>query len=279
LSREDPRSDAGPRSLPLEVLFERPGLPGFGLPAALLAAYGGDLGFESPRTIANFVASVDGVVALAAGGESGQIISQHSEADRFVMGLLRACADAVMIGAGTFRKAPSHLWHAAAVYPAGEALFAETRRRLGLAVRPTLVLVTGSGSVDVGQPAAADAIIVTTTASEAKLRARAPSTARLMVFDSDRIPLGDVIARLRSEGVRLLLTEGGPSLFAQLVAEKLLDELFLTSSPALYGRHPDDRRKSLADGIDLAGAGLELLGVRRRESHLFLRYALARPAG
>jgi hypothetical protein len=58
------------------------------------------------------------------------------------------------------------------------------------------------------------------------------------------------------------------------VAARLLDELFVTSSPALFGRHGGDRRKSLADGRDLAGTRLALLGVRRHGDFLFDRYAL-----
>jgi hypothetical protein len=102
---------------PLRVLFEQAGLPRYDLPEPLRAAYGGDLGFANPRLFANFVASVDGVVALPEGGESGHWISQGNEADRFVMGLLRACADAVIVGAGTLRKTPRALWHADAIYP------------------------------------------------------------------------------------------------------------------------------------------------------------------
>jgi hypothetical protein len=46
----------------------------------------------------------------------------------------------------------------------------------------------------------------------------------------------------------------------------------LTSSPILFGRYPGDQRKSLAEGLDLAGRSVELLSVRRDASHLFLRY-------
>ena len=60
---------------------------------------------------------MDGIVALGGEVESGGIVSGHSEADRFVMGLLRACADAVVVGAGTFRKTPNHLWTAEHIYP------------------------------------------------------------------------------------------------------------------------------------------------------------------
>src|SRR5260370_26510004 len=102
---------------PLSLLFERDGLPSFGLPAALRAAYGGELGFASPRVYANFVSSVDGVVALPVREDSGPLVSGGADGDHFVMALLRACADAVLIGAGAFRKAPGHLLRAEAVWP------------------------------------------------------------------------------------------------------------------------------------------------------------------
>jgi riboflavin biosynthesis pyrimidine reductase len=258
----------------LELLFERTGLPRFPFPRELNEAYGGDLGFDEPCLFANFVASVDGVVALAGDDESGHVISQDSEADRFVMGLLRACADAVLIGAGTFRKTRGHRWHADAIYPAGAALFAETRRLLGLRPQPTLVLVTASGGVDPAEPALADALIVTSTRGEERLSGRLPPSARLVVIGSASIRLQEVLALLRAEGAGRVLTEGGPSILAELVAANLLDELFVTSSPSLFGRYPNDGRKALADGIDLAGTALELLSVRRSGSHLFSRYSL-----
>lgn len=271
-------SDAGLLGSPLDLLFERPELPDFDLPASLTAAYGGRLGFEATRLFANFVSSVDGVVALPDGGESGHIISQGSLADRFVMGLLRACADAVIVGAGTFRKSPGQLWHPDAIYPQGAAAFAEARTRRGLPPKPAFVLVTGSGLVDATQPAVRDAIVVTTAAGAERLGAHLPATTRVLVLGSTPIRLTELVARLHSEGLRVLLTEGGPSLVAALVAEELLDELFLTLSPSLFGRWESDRRKSLADGVDLAGTTVDLLSVRRHGSHAFLRYAVRRQA-
>jgi riboflavin biosynthesis pyrimidine reductase len=261
---------------PLEVLFERKGLPEVALPVSLSTLYGGTLGFRSPCLFANFVASVDGVVALATGGESGHVISGDSQADRFVMGLLRACADAVIVGATTFRSAPGHLWHPDAIYPPGAEAFAQLRRELGLRPQPTLVLVTASGTVDVTQPALHDAVVVTTPEGEERLRPRAPHSARIVSRGTDRIRLDETVVWLQEQGMKRLLTEGGPSLVAQLVAGGWLDELFVTSSPVLFGRYDADRRKSLADGLDLGGTALELLSVRRHRSHLFLRYAVAR---
>ena len=72
---------------PIELLFERDGLPRFDLPAALATSYGGDFGLARPALYANFVSAVDGVVALPGPGESGGVVSGASEPDRFVMGL------------------------------------------------------------------------------------------------------------------------------------------------------------------------------------------------
>jgi riboflavin biosynthesis pyrimidine reductase len=260
----------------LELLYERADLPRFDLPAALSTRYGGGLGFAAPCLYANFVSSLDGVVAVSSEGDSGPIISLHSQTDRFVMGLLRACAEAVIVGAGTFRKASGHLWHADTIYPPAAALYAETRRRLGLRPHPRLVLVTRSGTIDVAQPALDGALILTSRDAEARLRPQLPASAEMLALDSESLHLRELLPLLHQRGLRMLLTEGGPSLFAELVADRLLDELFLTSSPALFGRLPDDHRKSLADGLDIAGAELELLSVRRDGSHLFLRYRLLR---
>ncbi len=275
VSQGPPSSDLAPDGQPFQVLFEQPGLPRLDVSPPLLATYGGGMGFAETRVLANFVESVDGVVALPSTDESGHIISQDSAADRFVMGLLRSCVDAVLVGAGTFRKATGALWHADATYPTGAALFAETRSRLGLRPQPKLVIVTGSGRVDVTQPAVRDAFLVTTPAGEERLRAEKPLTTEILVSDSATVRLADVLSTLRSKGLRTVLVEGGPSILAELVAGGLLDELFVTVSPSLFGRYATDRRKSLADGIDLGGRPLELLAARRHGSHLFLRYALA----
>ncbi len=258
----------------MELFFERDDLPGFGLPPGLADLYGGDFGVARPRVYANFVSSVDGVVSLREGGESGRIVSGGSEADRFVMALLRASADAVLIGAGTFRRAPGDGWHPEHAFPDAGDLFASLRSRLGLRPQPLLVIVTASGKIDTAQPAVDDALIVTTPAGEAALRGNVRGGARVSVLDSNRIGAARLIGLLHGEGLARVLTEGGPSLVGQLVEERQLDELFLTVSPKLFGRSGGDGRKSLMDGVDLEGRALELLSGRRDQSHLFLRYSL-----
>ena len=274
----------------METLFEEAGLSRWKLPPELLALYGGPLGFAAPRVAANFVASVDGVVSLRADTESGAIISGGNDADHFLMGLLRACAEVVLIGAGTFRAGAGDRWTPEAIWPAGAAAFAELRRSLALPPQPRLVVLTDSGDVDLSalqDPAA----LVTTARGEARLRGRLPAHVQLLVAREERASPETGGARsaeqtaqervtpaelLRLIGAKgLLLTEGGPTLVAELAAAGLLDELFVTISPKLFGRFAGDGRKSLLSGADLHGAPLDLKSLRKSGSHLFLRYARA----
>jgi riboflavin biosynthesis pyrimidine reductase len=261
---------------PIERLFERDGLPRVRLPAGLAKSYGGDFGVARPALYANFVASADGVVALPGVGESGARVSGNSEPDRFVMGLLRAVADAVLIGAGTFRAGAGDVWHPETAFPAAQEPFAELRRQLSLRPHPLLVVVTASGNLDLAQPALRDCLLVTTAQGEARLRGRLPAGTRMAVLEGQRFQCRALLDLLHAHGLQVILTEGGPSLVSQLLKDGLLDELFVTTSPRLFGRRSGDGRKSLVEGVDLDGLSLDLLSARRHESHLFLRYALVK---
>ena len=254
----------------LERLYQREGLHGCGIPEALRALYGGDLGFDGPRVIGNFVASVDGVVALPVAAESGGVISQGNDADHFVMGLLRACAASVLVGAGTFRKGDG-LWDAESIFPAQAEAFRALRRQLGLPPRPLFAVVTDSGDLDLAHPALQEALIATTPRGAAHL-GKLPPGARLMVSPDGG--LAQVMAALRALGV--VLCEGGPTLIGQLIGGGLLDELFLTRAPSVFGRRRGDDRKSLVEGVELGARPLELASLHRNSSYLFLRYFLPR---
>lgn len=264
---------------PLEALYEEPGLPAFALPGELGEAYGGPLGFASPRLFANFVASIDGVVALPGELQSSHLIAAASEADRFVMGLLRACADAVLVGAGTLRGSPRSHWTAAHAYPPAAELYAELRRARGLPPQPTLAVLSGRGTVDPAHPGLVEPSLVLTSEQGAqRLDGRLPHSAALVpVGDAPTLDPVAAVAALHDRGHQLILCEGGPVVLAALVAAGLVDELFLTVSPVLAGRHPSAPRPSLIEGAELLpgrNVAARLLSLRRSGSHLFLRYAL-----
>ena len=76
-------------------------------------------------------------------------------------------------------------------------------------------------------------------------------------------------------GVRRLLHEGGPTLFGQFLDAQAVDELFLTLSPQIAGRKKDAIRPALVQGVEFApdrAPRFQLLGVKQRAEHLYLRY-------
>jgi riboflavin biosynthesis pyrimidine reductase len=259
---------------PLEVLYEAD-LPGYGMPADLEALYG-RLGFRDTVLYSNFVSSLDGVVTLGSTPSAGSAISGKYAADRFVMGLLRACADAVVIGAGTLRATPGHIWTAGHVYPELAASFAELRRRLGRSTDPSLVIVTASGEVDASHPAISKGAIVMTTRDGARtIGSRLPPTCEVVELGAGKtVDMELAVAELRTRGYQVMLTEGGPHLVGQLIERGLLDELFLTVSPVLAGRGKE-QRLGMVEGVELlpsAGVWTELVSARRHGDYLFTRH-------
>jgi riboflavin biosynthesis pyrimidine reductase len=266
----------------LERLYESQGLPEFDLPSELSEAYGGPLGFSEPRLYANFVTSIDGVVALPGQRHSSRMISEHSTADRFVMGLLRACADAVLIGAETMRDSPGTLWTPDQAYPPAAALFDELRHARKRPRRPAVAVLSGHGKVDPRHPAFEEgALVLTSETGATRLRGHLPQAATILPIGPDAsLDPAAALDALRSRGHPLVLCEGGPRTLGALVAAGLVDELFLTTSPLLAGRTTNGSRPALVEGIELlpaATVGCELLTLRRAGSHLFSRYSVSRP--
>ncbi|HET7026303.1 MAG TPA: dihydrofolate reductase family protein [Candidatus Limnocylindrales bacterium] len=275
---------------PLERLFEAGetapvGVRG-GLTPPLTSGYDGDLAIpfrsDRPTVIANFVETIDGVVALDDEGETGGgEVSGFSPTDRFVMGILRALADVVLVGAGTVRSSHGGGWTAQAVNPRRAAEYTELRRTLGLPPYPTTIIPTVSGDLEPNHPPFADEnvpiVLVAPGATAERLRAKgfAAHISIEAVDTTDTIAAGallDLAARL---GARLVLSEGGPHLIADLVADDLLDELFLTLAPQIAGRAPGAPRFGLVEGVDLwpeRARWANLSSVRRAGDHLFLRY-------
>ena len=259
----------------LEVLYEAAGLPRVALPPELAEAYGGGLGFDGPCVFANFVQTIDGVVAMPDVPQSNKLISDERESDRFVMGLLRAYADAVLIGAGTLRASKRGLWTAERAYPPAAEAFAELRRGLGKPPKPQRVVLTATGNVPPAHPLFEEgALVLTTEQGAAALDGRLPSASTVVDFGP---PIENALAILRERGHDLILVEVGPHAFGSLLDWKLVDELFLTVSPLIAGRDPSERRLGLVEGFeampDEDHRG-ELLSVRRDDAFLFLRYRL-----
>jgi riboflavin biosynthesis pyrimidine reductase len=263
---------------PLELLWE-PELPGAPLPDELAALYPGSLGFDGPVLYVNFVETVDGIVALPSIPQSNKLVADESEPDRFVMGLLRAVADCVLVGAGTMQASRSSTWSAERAYPPAGDAFLELRARLGKPPRPQVVFLTATGRIDVEHPAlVTGALVLTTPGGALTLEGRLPEASEAVVVnDGDLVDVRKAVELLRERGFEQILSEGGPTVFGLLLEAGVVDELFVTVSPLLAGRSAVSERLSLVEGTHFLPErriAMELAGIRRHQEHLFLRYRL-----
>jgi riboflavin biosynthesis pyrimidine reductase len=287
----------------LEVLFDRdaggvldadairgthaPERAGRVLPASssLATFYGSTLRIplrdDRPTIVANFVSTLDGVVSFGDPGASGgSAVSGGSTEDHRLMGLLRTLGDAVMVGAGTLRRARDEEWTPRDIDPEFGPEQARIRRELGLAAQPTTVVVSASGELDLGQRglAAMDVpVLVATTAVGAMALGAAAPDERIRVANlgADEVGASSLVTELERAGARLVVSEGGPHLLGGLLRAGVIDELFLTIAPQIAGRAGGRKRLALveADAFGVVDAPWStLISVRRAESHLFLRY-------
>jgi riboflavin biosynthesis pyrimidine reductase len=277
--------------MPVRTLYEHahPAKPV--LPDDLARPYDGDLSFPDPPPrrpyiVGNFVQTVDGIVSLKIPGHSGGgDISGRNEDDAFIMGLLRAYADAVLIGEETFRVGHGHVWTADFIYPKLKDRFQAFRGKLGKdSAHPLNVVVSGMGTVDLDEALFTHreirSVVLTTPRGKEKLHqkygARLPADVRALPGDAV-LDATDVATLLSQDyGVNFLLHEGGPTLFSAFLRKCLVDELFLTIAPQIVGRGASAERPNfsgpLSLNIDEALWGTLLSVKCAATGHVFLRY-------
>lgn len=263
------------------------------LPTSLLEEYDGDLSFpaaaaqERSYVFANFVTTLDGVVSFDIPGHAGGAeISGRNSGDRFLMGLLRASADAVMVGAGTLAAVGKRgLWTSDFIYPPAAAFYTEYRQSLGKNGHPLVVVVSSSGEIDLHRDLfetdGVRVLILTTEQGRSRLVERglrefASTTVRVLKSQYQPLAPSAILSLLKSEfGVKLALHEGGPTFLSSFLREELVDELFLTLAPQIAGNKRDRPRPMLVSDLEFVPGNapwLSLLSVKQSESYLYLRY-------
>lgn len=272
---------------PIRTLFDRQAtVSPRALPEELLKRYDGDLQFPAPArpyVFANFAETLDGVVSYQIPGKSGGAeITGHNATDRFIMGLLRASADAVLVGSKSFEDvSPSHIWTAEYIYPDAVPLYRSYR---GIERKaPLNVIVSGSGRIDVTRAVfhtpGVESLVITTPEGKRRIEEAchmANASVQTRVISGAPIAPKRMIELLHAEfGVMRLLHEGGPALFGQFLRDRLIDELFLTISPQIAGRNLASERLALVRDAAFTPENapwMQLLSVKQAGNHLFLRY-------
>jgi riboflavin biosynthesis pyrimidine reductase len=201
----------------------------------------------TPWLRVNMVSTVDG----SATGGSGLTGSINNEADKRVFHLLRRLADAIVVGAGTAR--------AEGYRPTDRPIVLVSRR----ADVPERLREAEPGAV----------LMATTAHAEQLEEARSVlGNDNVLVLGSHRVDLVELKRRLAERGWNHLLSEGGPHLLHDLVAQGVADELDATFVPRLVsGQHP-----RITDGPDL-DVPLELRLLLEADGTLIGRWLVTKP--
>jgi riboflavin biosynthesis pyrimidine reductase len=273
--------DNGERS-PIESEAVRPyGKLGFPAPPA-----------DRPWTYANFVQSIDGITSLLGQFGSGGHISQSAE-DRWLMDLLRAHADAVIMGMNTLTFERVYMGNPGGpIFKIANPEMLEFRQKLGRGKLKN-IFVTNAASVQLSQfrvfeSELVDSFVVTTKAGATKLRAQKhPRVTIIEAGEWPRVDLDLMVKKLRGElGISYLLCEGGPTFYGSMTKAGLIDEKFLTVAPVELGQAaPPEQQMAEFDKVRLrpntfAGPGFTKetmtrwtwLSCRRVDDHEFNRY-------
>ena len=232
----------------------------------------GPLGFpppppDRPWIYSNFVQTLDGIASWKGRFPRGSDISQSAE-DRWLMDLLRAHADAVLLGVNTLleeRSAIAATGHTptateekdrGAIYRIEDPALLDLRKHLGRGPERN-IFVTGGATLELSNFAVFDgdqvesAIITTRAGAERLARDQSHPHVQVIVAGDDKfVDLPAAVRTLRQQmGIRYLLCEGGPTLYGYLSRAALVDEKFLTISPVEAGQIiPPDQELSTSVG-------------------------------
>jgi riboflavin biosynthesis pyrimidine reductase len=209
----------------------------------------GNLGFPSPPAdrpwiYSNFVQSLDGITSLLGEHASGGEISQSAD-DRWLMDLLRAHADGLLMGMNTLREEQRERGPESRgiVFRVVDPTLQDLRVKLGKR-RERNIFVSSAARLDLSRHKVfdgdvVDTAIITSPAGAQRLLAQGdhPGLAIVAAGNHETLDLSRAIAKLREElEIEYLLCEGGPTLYGHLARADLIDEKFVTIAPVETGQ-------------------------------------------
>lgn len=226
-----------------------------------------------PHVLINFAASLDGKINPAPARRQGLFAMSRGKEDWRRMRVLRATADAILIGASNLRMDDP-----------GLTLDPEerSRRRSAGQPLPARIVITTAGmgirpDAKLFDPTiGGTAYVVHTAAMPAEQRRALGEVAQLVELGESSVTAEALLRWMAQDlGARRVVCEGGAVLVAHLFAARAVDELYLTIVPRILGG-------TLAPTM-VAGAGFDpdqipdgtLVSLERVGEEIYLRYDFA----
>jgi riboflavin-specific deaminase-like protein len=231
-------------------------------PVELVAADFRPTPADRPWVVVNMVASIDG--AIEVDGRSGGL---GSPPDKAMFHALRQLPDVILAGAGTVR--------AENYGPVQLDADAQARRvERGQRALPRLAVVSGRAHLDPASRLFSDPmqrpLIITTSSAPSDHVDKLRDVADIIVAGSGSVDMHEAFAQLRSQELKTLLCEGGPTLNNQLLAENLVDEWCQTIAPVLTG---GDATRGASGPTSGVSRSLQLARIIVEDDVMLLRYA------
>lgn len=223
---------------------------------------------KSPYIYTNFVSTVDGKVQVLENWKSYWPIG--SRKDHEVLNGLRALSDVLIHGSGTAKLFP---FVKTIQDPALEAI------RESRGVNKTLPYVVLSNRPDgnliknLQNPRGEKVYLV--TSKEANVPTDTEDVVKLARIGKKKIDLKGLIRFLSTNlKAKRILVEGGPTLFGSFLEEDLIDEIFLTIAPKIFGNKKGKALTLVESKLFSADQvkRLQIISVKQIEDELFLRY-------
>jgi 5-amino-6-(5-phosphoribosylamino)uracil reductase len=221
---------------------------------------------ERPYTMLSCSVSLDGYL-----GDHTPRLALSNDADFDRVDELRACSDAIMVGAATVRTDNPRLL-------VRSQARRDRRAALGLPASPMKITVTDRVDLDARSAffAAGDVekLVYTPSARVGAARARLGPVATI-VDGGPCVQMRGLTEDLADRGVQTLMVEGGGRVHTQFLADDLVDELQLVVAPFFVGDSSAPRFVSDARFPWHAGRRARLAETRQIGDVVLLRYALS----
>ncbi len=224
-----------------------------------------------PFVYLNVATTADGKIAPT----KERYVQFSSDRDQELLLELRTMADAVMCGATTINSFPIDLGP-------GGAKYQKMRLRNKLTEYNLRVIVSGSGSVDpdahIFKHRFSPIIILTTDRAGKKLKRLREVADAVESFGETELDFVAALHWLKKKwNVNRLLSEGGGEVNAALFRAKLIDEMYLTIAPVVFGGRNaptlagGEGVKRLADATPM-----KIKSMKRVGDELYLVYQVVR---
>lgn len=220
-----------------------------------------------PVFVSNFVSTIDGKVHV----EKNGYWPIGSETDKAVLQTLRAHADMLIHGRITAEQFDT-------LKSLDSREFRHLRKELNKPLfLPYLVISAHPTQSLFRRLTSREHPVFLATTISARIPATVLKKITVLRGGTQDVDLHRITAYFAHHGYNTGLLEGGPRLMGSFLKEQLLDELFLTIAPKIFG-NDSDSALTMVEGALLPHFALpnaELVSIHHEKSELFLRYTLS----